>query len=172
MWRQRSHRIDDKTRLAQRVKMTQTIEIYTDGACRGNPGAGGWGAILNYQGKQKELFGGEYNTTNNRMELQAAIEALQALSRSCDIVLYTDSKYVLQGITEWLPNWKKKNWQTASKKPVKNVDLWKQLDAAVANHTIKWVWVKGHAGNEGNELADQLANRGIDELPANNQTME
>lgn len=145
--------------------MTQEVVIYTDGACRGNPGPGGWGAVLTYQGKQKTLCGGEHDTTNNRMELLAAIEALNALGRSCDVLLHTDSKYVLQGITQWMENWKKKNWQTAGKKPVKNVDLWKRLDEAATVHSIEWVWVKGHSGNEGNEMADQLANQGIDQLP-------
>ena len=142
------------------------VEIYTDGACRGNPGPGGWGALLIYGDKQKELFGGETDTTNNRMELMAAIEALSTLKRSCDLTLYTDSQYVRKGITEWIDNWKKRGWKTAAKKPVKNADLWQRLDEAVQRHNVKWVWVKGHAGNEGNEMADQLANRGIDELLA------
>lgn len=140
------------------------VEIYTDGACRGNPGPGGWGAVLMYGEKIKEICGGEANTTNNRMELMAAIQALASLKRACELTLYTDSQYVRKGITEWITNWKKRQWQTAAKKPVKNADLWKQLDSEVARHTINWVWVKGHAGNEGNELADQLANRGIDQL--------
>ena len=142
----------------------QKVEIYTDGACRGNPGPGGWGALLIYGDTQKELYGGEDNTTNNRMELMAAIEALRVLKRRCELTLYTDSQYVRKGITEWIDNWKKRGWQTAAKKPVKNADLWQQLDTAVAQHSIDWVWVKGHSGNEGNEMADQLANRGIDEL--------
>ena len=142
------------------------VEIYTDGACRGNPGPGGWGALLMYGDERKEIFGGEQETTNNRMELAAAIFALASLKRSCDLTLYTDSKYVMTGINEWIKGWKAKGWQTAAKKPVKNVDLWKQLDQEVQRHSIKWVWVKGHAGNEGNETADQLANRGIDELLA------
>jgi len=140
------------------------VEIYTDGACRGNPGPGGWGAILMYGDQRKEIFGGEYETTNNRMELMAAIKALSNLNRSCDLTLYTDSQYVRKGITEWIEGWKKRGWKTAAKKPVKNADLWKELDLQVARHSIDWVWVKGHAGNAGNELADQLANRGIDEL--------
>lgn len=144
--------------------MSNKLEIYTDGACRGNPGPGGWGAILMWGDERKELCGGEAETTNNRMELSAAIFALASLTRSCELTLYTDSKYVMQGMQEWIKGWKAKNWQTAAKKPVKNVDLWKALDAQVARHTVKWVWVKGHAGNEGNELADQLANRGIDEM--------
>lgn len=144
--------------------MTKNVEIYTDGACRGNPGPGGWGALLIYGGQQKEIFGGEQETTNNRMELTAAIRALSTLNRTCDITLYTDSQYVRKGITEWIENWKSRGWKTAAKKPVKNADLWKQLDEQVASHSVHWVWVKGHSGNEGNELADQLANRGIDEL--------
>jgi len=144
--------------------MTQKVEIYTDGACRGNPGPGGWGALLMYGDKRKELYGGEAETTNNRMELMAAIKALKNLTRDCDLTLYTDSQYVRKGITEWIDNWKARNWNTAAKKPVKNADLWKELDSEVTKHNIQWVWVKGHSGNEGNEIADQLANRGIDEL--------
>jgi len=142
--------------------LTQQVEIYTDGACRGNPGPGGWGAVLYYGDTSKEIFGGEAHTTNNRMELLAAINALTSLKRSCDLTLYTDSQYVRMGITQWIENWKKRNWQTAAKKPVKNVDLWKGLDEQVGRHNINWVWVKGHAGNAGNELADQLANKGAD----------
>jgi ribonuclease HI len=140
------------------------IIIYTDGACKGNPGPGGWGAILRSTGQaEKELFGGELLTTNNRMEMTAVIEALSALKRPCNIALYIDSKYVLQGITEWLPSWKAKGWKTAAKQPVKNVDLWKKLDALVnsGGHTIEWCWVKGHAGDPGNERADALANMGV-----------
>ena len=140
------------------------IIIYTDGACKGNPGPGGWGAILRSIGHvEKELFGGELSTTNNRMEMTAVIEALSALKRPCDISLYIDSKYVLQGITEWLPGWKAKGWKTAAKQPVKNVDLWQKLDALVntGGHTIEWCWVKGHAGDPGNERADALANMGV-----------
>lgn len=140
------------------------VEIYTDGACRGNPGPGGWGAVLMYGDSRKEIFGGEEDTTNNRMELMAAIEALSTLKRECDLTLYTDSQYVRKGITEWIENWKKRGWKTAAKKPVKNADLWQQLDQQVARHKINWVWVKGHAGNEGNELADQLANKGVDQI--------
>lgn len=140
------------------------LEIYTDGACRGNPGPGGWGAVLMYGDQRKEIYGGEDNTTNNRMELLAAIKALASLNRDCDVTLYTDSQYVRKGITEWIMNWKKRGWRTAAKKPVKNADLWQELDEQVSRHNIHWVWVKGHAGNEGNELADQLANRGVDEL--------
>ena len=144
--------------------MTTTIEIYTDGACRGNPGPGGWGAVLIAGRHRKEIYGGEAETTNNRMELTAAIEALNALKGSRDVLLYTDSKYVMQGITEWMANWKKRGWKTASKQPVKNQDLWIALDEAIGRHDVKWKWVKGHAGNQGNEDADALVNRGIDEL--------
>jgi len=144
--------------------MTKQVEIYTDGACRGNPGSGGWGALLLYGDKRKEICGGEELTTNNRMELTAAIKAISSLRRECNVTLYTDSQYVRKGIIEWIDGWKKRNWKTAAKKPVKNADLWQQLDEEVARHNIDWVWVKGHAGNEGNELADALANRGIDEL--------
>ncbi|MDF1691719.1 MAG: ribonuclease HI [Zhongshania sp.] len=142
------------------------VEIFTDGACRGNPGPGGWGALLRYQGKEHNLFGGEAQTTNNRMELMAAIEALRALKRPCDVVLTTDSQYVRQGITEWMVNWKKRGWKTAAKQPVKNADLWQQLDAAAQIHKVDWRWVKGHSGHRENDLADALANRGIDELKA------
>jgi ribonuclease HI len=145
-------------------KTTPLVLIYTDGACRGNPGPGGWGVSLHYGNIQKKLYGGDPNTTNNRMELMAAIQALESLKRACEVHIHTDSKYVLQGITEWLPNWKKRNWKTASNHPVKNEDLWRRLDAATINHSIKWLWIKGHSGNIGNELADQLANQGIDEL--------
>jgi ribonuclease HI len=138
------------------------IEIYTDGACKGNPGVGGWGALLVAGTKEKELFGGERDTTNNRMELMAVIRALGALKRPCHIVLHTDSQYVLKGITEWITGWKAKGWKTASKAPVKNVDLWQELDAAQLTHQIEWRWVRGHTGHPGNERADQLANRGVD----------
>jgi len=144
--------------------MTKIVEIYTDGACRGNPGLGGWGVWLKYADSEKELYGGEQETTNNRMELMAAIQALEALKHPCQIKLHSDSKYVLQGITEWMDNWKKRGWKTAAKKPVKNEDLWRRLDAVIQKHTIDWTWVKGHSGNEGNEKADQLANLGIDTL--------
>lgn len=143
--------------------MTQQLTIYTDGACRGNPGPGGWGAVLYYGDKSKEMFGGEALTTNNRMELMAAINALASLKRGCDLTLYTDSQYVRMGITQWISNWKKRNWKTAAKKAVKNADLWKALDEQVVRHSINWVWVKGHAGNQGNELADTLANKGADQ---------
>jgi ribonuclease HI len=144
--------------------LTARIEIYTDGACRGNPGPGGWGALLIAGKHRKTLHGGESETTNNRMELTAAIEALNALKGPRSVRLYTDSKYVMQGITEWMDNWKQRGWKTAAKKPVKNQDLWMALDEAIARHDIEWRWVKGHAGDPGNEEADALANRGIDEL--------
>ena len=144
--------------------MTRTVEIYTDGACRGNPGPGGWGVVLIAGQHRKTLHGGEAETTNNRMELTAAIEALNALKGRQQVVLYTDSKYVMDGIRSWLPNWKARGWKTAAKKPVKNQDLWQALDAAAARHDISWNWVKGHDGNPGNEEADALANLGIDEL--------
>ena len=144
--------------------MTKRVEIYTDGACRGNPGPGGWGVLLLAGGHRKTLHGGEPETTNNRMELMAAIEALNALKGASTVLLYTDSKYVMDGIREWLPNWKKRGWKTAARKPVKNQDLWQALDDAVQRHDIDWKWVKGHDGNAGNEAADELANRGIDEL--------
>lgn len=144
--------------------MTDPVIIYTDGACRGNPGKGGWGAILRYKSKVKELHGGEHDTTNNRMELMAAISALEALKKPCVVHLHIDSKYVLDGITKWLPNWKKKGWKTASKAPVKNEDLWRRLDDAIKTHDIDWRWVKGHSGNQGNERADALANLGVDSL--------
>ena len=144
--------------------MTIPVVIYTDGACRGNPGPGGWGVVLQYKDKTKQLYGGERQTTNNRMELMAAIMALESLSRSCTIELITDSQYVLKGITEWLENWKKRGWKTAARKPVKNEDLWRRLDTAMDRHTIDWKWVRGHTGDEGNEQADQLANLGVDEV--------
>ena len=140
------------------------VTIYTDGACRGNPGPGGWGALLLSGGAEKELCGGESLTTNNRMELMAAIQALQALNQHCQVDLHTDSQYVRQGITGWIHNWKKNGWKTSAKKPVKNADLWQALDAAIGEHEVQWHWVKGHAGDPGNERADALANRGIDEL--------
>lgn len=140
------------------------IEIYTDGACRGNPGPGGWGVLLIYEGIKKTLYGGAQDTTNNRMEMQAVIEALKALKSDCEVSLYTDSKYVMDGINKWLPGWKKRDWQTSNKKPVKNRDLWEILDIATQSYKIEWHWVKGHTGNPGNEKADSLANRGIDEL--------
>ena len=144
--------------------MSQVVEMFTDGACRGNPGPGGWGVLLRYDGVEKTLHGGEIMSTNNKMELTAVIRGLQALNKTCDVVITTDSKYVLAGITEWIENWKKRNWRTANKKPVLNVELWKELDELVAGHVIEWVWIKGHSGHAENEIADQLANRGIDEL--------
>ncbi len=140
------------------------VEIFTDGACRGNPGPGGWGALLRSGEHEKELYGGEEHTTNNRMELMAAIRALESLKQPCEIVLTTDSEYVRSGITRWMDNWKKRGWKTAARKPVKNADLWKRLDAASRAHRIQWEWVKGHSGHPGNEHADLLANRGIDTL--------
>ncbi|MDA1343321.1 MAG: ribonuclease HI [Proteobacteria bacterium] len=144
--------------------MNDVVIIYTDGACRGNPGPGGWGVILSYKGNAKELYGGEPETTNNRMELTAVINALETLTKPCAVQINSDSKYVLQGITEWMDNWKKRDWKTASKSPVKNEDLWRRLDAARLPHNIEWLWVKGHSGNSGNDRADQLANLGIDGL--------
>jgi ribonuclease HI len=140
------------------------IEIYTDGACRGNPGPGGWGALLIAGKHEKTMHGGEPDTTNNRMELMAAIKALNALKSDSKVILHTDSKYVMDGINKWMPNWKERGWKTAAKKPVKNKDLWQQLDEAVGRHEIEWRWVKGHDGNPGNEKADELANLGVDEL--------
>jgi len=142
----------------------KAIAIYTDGACRGNPGAGGWGVYLLYKNEKKEFYGGKLNTTNNQMELTAAIEGLKVLKEPCKVKLYTDSKYVMDGINSWIANWKKNNWKTASKKDVKNKDLWIELDAETCKHEIEWIWVKGHSGNIGNEKADALANMGIDNL--------
>ncbi|MCB1650559.1 MAG: ribonuclease HI [Alphaproteobacteria bacterium] len=141
--------------------MSKKIAIYTDGACSGNPGPGGWGAILRWNGHEKELNGGEKETTNNRMEMMAVIKSLEALKRASQVDLYTDSKYVMQGMTEWLEGWKAKGWRTAAKKPVKNVDLWQQIDILVAKHDVKFHWVKGHAGHPENERADELARAGI-----------
>lgn len=143
------------------------VEIFTDGACRGNPGPGGWGVLIRLKGDlstEKPLCGGAENTTNNKMELQAAIEGLKALKEPCEVTLHTDSKYVLQGITEWLKGWKAKGWKTAAKKPVKNVEYWQALDEQVARHNVSWQWVKGHSGHRENEIADQLANQGCDQL--------
>ncbi|MDB5793711.1 MAG: ribonuclease [Noviherbaspirillum sp.] len=142
----------------------EKVEIYTDGACKGNPGRGGWGALLIATEHQKELYGGELNTTNNRMELRAVIEALSALKRPCEVIVHTDSQYVQKGISEWIHGWKARGWKTAAREPVKNADLWQALDAAQARHTIQWRWVKGHAGHDGNERADALANRGVESL--------
>ncbi|WP_137817114.1 ribonuclease HI [Pseudomonas sp. 2FG] len=144
--------------------MSEQIEIFTDGACKGNPGPGGWGALLVFKGVEKELWGGEAETTNNRMELTAAIRALAELKRPCDVRLVTDSEYVMKGMKEWLPNWKKRGWKTAARQPVKNADLWQQLDEQVNRHQVTWKWVRGHTGHHGNERADQLANRGVDEV--------
>ena len=142
----------------------EKVEIFTDGACRGNPGPGGWGAILRLGSKEKELWGGERETTNNRMELTAAIRALAALRRPVAAIVHTDSQYVLKGISEWIHGWKRNGWKTADRKPVKNADLWQQLDAVTQQHRLEWVWVRGHTGHPENERADALANRGIDEL--------
>jgi ribonuclease HI len=142
----------------------KTVEAFTDGACSGNPGPGGWGALLRYNGNERELCGGEEETTNNRMELLAAIEALSALKQPCQVQLTTDSTYVRDGITKWLQNWKKNGWKTAAKKPVKNQDLWMRLDEQTVHHRVEWRWVKGHSGHPENERADALANRGLKEL--------
>ncbi|GAA5316589.1 MAG: ribonuclease HI [Candidatus Pelagadaptatus aseana] len=142
----------------------KTVEIFTDGACKGNPGPGGWGALLRYGDVEKQLCGGEAETTNNRMELLAAIEALAALKQPCRVVLTTDSQYVRQGITQWLVNWKRNGWKTSAKKPVKNADLWQRLDQESARHQIDWRWVKGHSGHRENEIADTLANQGIEKI--------
>lgn len=140
------------------------IDIYTDGACKGNPGPGGWGALLRYDDTDKTIYGGEAHTTNNRMELMAAIKALEALTRECTVNLYTDSQYLRQGMTAWMAQWKKKGWRNSKNEPVKNADLWQQLDTLAKKHTIQWHWVKAHAGHPDNELADALANKGIEEL--------
>ncbi len=142
-------------------KQSELVVIYADGACKGNPGPGGWGAWISMGGHSKELCGGEPATTNNRMELMAVIRALQALKRACDVKVYTDSVYVQKGMTEWIGAWKKRGWRTADKKPVKNDDLWQELDAIAQQHTVEWLWVKGHAGDAGNERADALANQGV-----------
>jgi ribonuclease HI len=141
--------------------MTEIVEIYTDGACKGNPGVGGWGALLRYGGTTRELYGGEAQTTNNRMELTAVIRALEALKRRCSVRLHTDSQYVQQGISVWIHDWKKRGWRTADKKPVKNEDLWRRLDELAAGYDVEWIWVEGHAGDPGNERADELANLGV-----------
>ena len=142
----------------------KTVIIYTDGACRGNPGPGGWGVLIEYGELSKQLYGGDASTTNNKMELTAAIMALREIKEPCEVILYTDSKYVINGIEEWIHNWKKRGWIGSNKKSVKNIELWKELDELRHEHAIKWNWVKGHSGDPGNETADMLANRGIDEL--------
>lgn len=147
--------------------MTEVVEIFTDGACRGNPGPGGWGALLRYRGQEKTLSGTEVRTTNNRMELMAAIQALEALKRPCRVWLTTDSQYLRQGITCWIPNWKQRGWRTANRQPVKNIDLWQRLDQAAARHQVEWLWVRGHRGHPENERADALARRAITRLEDN-----
>lgn len=144
------------------IDRDEIVEIFTDGACKGNPGVGGWGALLRLGGRERELYGGEPHTTNNRMELLAVIKALEALKRPCRARVHTDSQYVQKGISEWIHNWKRRGWMTADKQPVKNADLWRELDQLSAQHEIEWVWVRGHAGHAENERADQLANRGVD----------
>ncbi len=139
-----------------------TVEMWTDGACKGNPGPGGWGVLMRYGTHERELFGGELETTNNRMELTAVIKALEALTRPCAVTLHVDSSYVMNGMKTWIAGWKRNGWRTSAKKPVKNVDLWQELDAAIARHEVTWVWVKGHAGDPGNERADELANKGVE----------
>jgi ribonuclease HI len=141
--------------------MSDTVVVYTDGACKGNPGPGGWGALLRWGDHQKEMFGGEARTTNNRMELTAVIEALSALKQRCRVAVYTDSEYVKNGITSWIHNWKQRGWRTADKKPVKNVELWQRLDELATAHDVRWHWVRGHNGDPGNERADELANKGV-----------
>jgi ribonuclease HI len=143
------------------MSVREVVEIYTDGACKGNPGVGGWGVLLRYGGTTREIFGGEAQTTNNRMELTAVIRALEALKRRCAVRLHTDSQYVHQGISTWIHDWKKRGWRTADKKPVKNEDLWRRLDEVAAEHDVEWIWVEGHAGDPGNERADELANLGV-----------
>ena len=144
--------------------MSDPVVVYTDGACKGNPGPGGWGALLRWKGHEKELFGGELDTTNNRMELTAVIQALAALKSRCEVAVYTDSVYVKDGITKWIHGWKQRGWRTADKKPVKNVELWQRLEALAAQHDVQWHWVRGHDGDPGNERADALANRGVDSV--------
>jgi len=143
--------------------MSERVEIFTDGACRGNPGPGGWGVLMRFKGKERQLYGGERETTNNRMELKAVIKALEELTRPAEVRVTTDSQYVKKGITEWIHNWKRNGWRTAAKKPVKNSDLWRELDELVALHDVAWDWIKGHSGHPENELADDLANKGIDQ---------
>lgn len=152
---------DRKGQGIERDAVAHAVQIWTDGACKGNPGPGGWGALLKHGRHEKELCGGESETTNNRMELTAVIEALKALKRPCHVVVHTDSQYVQKGMEQWLANWKRRGWRTADKKPVRNADLWLELDAQVARHTLQWQWVRGHAGDPGNERADALANEGV-----------
>ena len=147
--------------------MDNAVSLYTDGACKGNPGVGGWGVLMRYGSHEKTLYGGELATTNNRMELMAVIEGLRALKRPCTVDIYTDSKYVMQGMSEWISGWKARGWKTAGKQPVKNVDLWQALDAETARHQVRWHWVKGHAGHADNERADALANQGVAQVLAN-----
>lgn len=146
------------------MKVVKVVEVFSDGACRGNPGPGGWGALLRFGDTEKSMFGGVAHTTNNRMELTAALEALNSLTEPCKVTLTTDSQYVRKGITQWIQGWKARGWKTAARKPVKNQDLWEALDAAIQAHEVEWLWIKGHSGHRENEIADQLANRGIDEL--------
>jgi len=146
------------------AKTEKIVQIYTDGACKGNPGVGGWGALLKYGKHEQEIFGGEHNTTNNRMELLAVIRALELLKRRCKVYLHTDSQYVQKGISEWIQAWKARGWRTANKAPVKNKDLWQLLDQLAQKHDIDWIWVRGHAGHDGNERADLLANRGVEKI--------
>ena len=153
-----------RPRNKKRNTRLKSVEIFTDGACKGNPGPGGWGALLRYGGLEKSLYGGEANTTNNRMELLAAISGLAALREPCEVRITTDSQYVRKGITEWMPGWKRNGWRTAAKAPVKNADLWQRLDELNQQHQVTWLWVKGHSGHRENELADALANRGIEDL--------
>ena len=147
--------------------MAAPVVIHTDGACRGNPGPGGWAAVLEHAGREKELYGFEAETTNNRMELLAVIRALEALKRRCRVRIVTDSQYVMKGVTEWMPSWKRRGWRTADRKPVKNVELWQRLDAALRQHEVEWEWVRGHSGHDGNERVDRLANLAIDERRGN-----
>lgn len=165
----KDERIQLMTANAEQPTELATVEIWTDGACKGNPGIGGWGAWLKAGGHEKELWGGEAHTTNNKMELTAVIEALAALKRPCTVTLHVDSTYVMQGITKWIHGWKRNNWRTADKKPVKNADLWQRLEQETMRHTIEWKWVKGHSGDIGNEKADELANRGVDQVRAAHQ---
>jgi len=144
--------------------LDKPVEMFTDGACKGNPGPGGWGALLRYKGKEKHLYGGEKDTTNNRMEIMAVLEGLKSLKRGCRVVITTDSVYVKSGMTEWIHNWKKRGWKTAAKKPVKNADLWLLLDTEVNRHSVEWHWIKGHSGHRENDIADELANQGVADL--------